>query len=33
MISINNLSSFAHHQWIFIYDYFGIKISLMESTA
>jgi len=28
MISINNLTEFAHHQWIFIYDYFGINISL-----
>jgi hypothetical protein len=32
MISIANLSEFAHHQWIFVYDYFGVKISLHENT-
>lgn len=24
MISVANLSEFAHHQWVFIYDYFGV---------
>lgn len=33
MISISNLGEFAHHQWIFIYDYFGLKISLPENSV
>ncbi len=30
MISLTNLGEFAHHQWIFIYDYFGIKWTVPE---
>jgi hypothetical protein len=33
MISISNLTEFAHHQWVFIFDYFGVKISLNEKTV
>jgi hypothetical protein len=32
MISLTNLGEFAHHQWIFIYDYFGIKLTIPEMT-
>jgi hypothetical protein len=30
MISLTNLGEFAHHQWIFIYDYFGLKLTVPE---
>jgi hypothetical protein len=32
MISLANLGEFAHHQWIFIYDYFGIRLTIPEMT-
>ena len=33
MISLANLGEFAHHQWIFIYDYFGLKLTVPEITT
>ena len=33
MTSLSNLGEFAHHQWIFVFDYFGVKISPMEITT
>ncbi len=27
MISLTNLGEFAHHQWIFLTDYFGVTLS------
>ena len=32
MISVNNLNSFANHQWIFVADYFGTTLSIPELT-
>lgn len=33
MTSLTNLNEFAHHQWVFVFDYFGVKISQMEVTT
>ena len=33
MISLTNLGEFAHHQWIFITDYYGVDISVPEVTS
>jgi hypothetical protein len=30
MISLNNLTEFAHHQWIFLTDYFGASLTIPE---
>lgn len=32
MISLNNLTEFASHQWIFLTDYFGARLSMPETT-
>lgn len=33
MISLTNLGEFAHHQWIFITDYFGVDFTVPEVTS
>jgi hypothetical protein len=33
MISLSNLGEFAHHQWIFLTDYFGVDLTVPESTV
>jgi hypothetical protein len=33
MISLTNLGEFAHHQWIFLTDYFGVTLSVSETTV
>ena len=30
LISIANLAEFAHHEWIFVHDYFGTRFQLSE---
>ena len=32
MISLANLGEFAHHQWIFLTDYFGIDLKATETS-
>jgi hypothetical protein len=33
MISLTNLGEFAHHQWIFLCDYFGVAMTVPEITT
>lgn len=33
MASVVNLVEFSHHQWIFLYDYFGIKLNVQENNS